>query len=60
MPNASAPVLEGRTWDRTSWLKLHEPGLIANVRQEALLRFGNSDDAETFLGSLKKAGLTPE
>ncbi|TPO08123.1 hypothetical protein [Mesorhizobium sp. B1-1-5] len=42
-----------------SWLMLHEPGLVANVRQEALLRFGNSDDAETFLGSLRKAGLMP-
>ncbi|TPJ21729.1 hypothetical protein FJ418_31685 [Mesorhizobium sp. B2-8-3] len=40
-----------------SWLMLHEPGLVANIRQETLFRFGNSNDAETFLGSLKKAGL---
>jgi hypothetical protein len=40
-----------------AWLMEHEPDLIANVRQEALWRSGRSEDAEIFLGSLRKAGL---
>ncbi|MGK9286652.1 hypothetical protein [Sinorhizobium meliloti] len=40
-----------------AWLMQHEPGLVTNVRQEAFLRFGRSEDAERFLGSLRKAGL---
>lgn len=40
-----------------TWLLEHEPALVRNVRQEALLRFGRLEDAELFLGSLRKAGL---
>ncbi|WP_246672036.1 MULTISPECIES: hypothetical protein [unclassified Mesorhizobium] len=43
-----------------SWLMEHGPELVANVRREALLRFGSPDDAERFLVSLKKAGLMPD
>lgn len=40
-----------------SWLLEKEPSLVTNVRREALWRFGNPEDAELFLGSLRKAGL---
>ncbi|ASP73712.1 hypothetical protein CDO28_19155 (plasmid) [Sinorhizobium meliloti] len=40
-----------------AWLMQYEPALVTNVRHEALLRFGRSEDAERFLGSLRKAGL---
>lgn len=40
-----------------AWLMDYEPALIENVRNEALLRFGRPEDAEMFLGSLRKAGL---
>ena len=39
------------------WLLEQEPALVANIRQESLLRFGRPEDAELFLGSLRKAGL---
>nr|WP_274709305.1 hypothetical protein [Nitratireductor luteus] len=39
------------------WLMEHVPALVTNVRHEALLRFGRSEDAEIFLGSLRKVGL---
>ncbi|MGI6853041.1 hypothetical protein [Mesorhizobium sp. 1B3] len=42
-----------------SWLLKHQPALVRNARQEALLRFGRPEDAELFLGSLRKAGLGP-
>lgn len=40
-----------------AWLMQHEAALVTNVREEALLRFGRSEDAERFLRSLRKAGL---
>ncbi|MDW6021085.1 hypothetical protein SAZ10_04835 [Mesorhizobium sp. BAC0120] len=39
------------------WLLEHEPLLVTNVREEALLRFGRPEDAERFLASLRKAGF---
>lgn len=39
------------------WLLKHHPAFVGNARQEALLRFGRPEDAELFLGSLRKAGL---
>jgi TolB-like protein len=40
-----------------AWLTQHEPALVTNARQEVLRRLGRPEDAELFLGSLKKAGL---
>lgn len=40
-----------------AWLMDYEPAIIENVRNETLLRFGRPQDAEIFLGSLRKAGL---
>ncbi|MBB3428292.1 TolB-like protein [Rhizobium sp. BK312] len=40
-----------------NWLSEYYPALITNIRQETLWRFGRREDAELFLGSLKKAGL---
>ncbi|HWK63290.1 MAG TPA: hypothetical protein VNS34_00005, partial [Rhizobiaceae bacterium] len=40
-----------------AWLLEQQPALVANIRQETLWRFGRPEDAERFLGSLRKAGL---
>lgn len=39
------------------WLTENAPVLARNLRREVSRRLGNADDVETFLGSLKKAGL---
>lgn len=39
------------------WLMENGPALVNNVRKEASLRFGRSEDVERFLASLKRAGL---
>ncbi|HWK67495.1 MAG TPA: hypothetical protein VNS34_21415, partial [Rhizobiaceae bacterium] len=40
-----------------AWLLEQQPALVANIRQEALWRFGSAADAELVLASLRKAGL---
>ncbi|RWP41106.1 MAG: hypothetical protein EOR04_16815 [Mesorhizobium sp.] len=39
------------------WLEQNQPDLVKNVRQQVSMRLGRSEDTETFLGSLRKAGL---
>ncbi len=43
-----------------AWLEKNEPALLKNVRQEASMRLARAEDAEFFVGSLKKAGLEIE
>jgi TolB-like protein len=43
--------------DERDWIMKHEPGLVANMRYETLMRFGQPKDAERFLASLRKAGI---
>jgi TolB-like protein len=43
-----------------AWLEDHEPVLVKNLRLEVSTRFARSEDAEFFIGSLKKAGLDIE
>jgi len=43
-----------------AWLVANAPALVKNVRQEAAIRFLRPQDAEFFLGSLRKAGLDVE
>lgn len=40
-----------------AWLEEHEPDLVRNLPEEASFRFARSEDADMFLGSLRKAGL---
>jgi TolB-like protein len=40
-----------------AWLEENEPDLVKNLRLEVSTRFARSEDAEFFIGSLKKAGL---
>jgi TolB-like protein len=39
------------------WLEENAPELVKYVRQEVSVRLGRSEDAEFFIGSLRKAGL---
>lgn len=43
-----------------AWLEKNEPALVKNVRLEVSTRLSRSEDAEFFIGSLKKAGLDIE
>ncbi|WP_353646543.1 hypothetical protein [Mesorhizobium sp. WSM2239] len=43
-----------------AWLEENEPALVKNMRLEVSTRFARSEDAEFFIGSLKKAGLDVE
>lgn len=40
-----------------AWLEENEPALVKNLRLEVSTRLARSQDAEFFIGSLKKAGL---
>ena len=39
------------------WLDQNQPDLVKNMRQAVLMRLARSQDVETFIGSLRKAGL---
>jgi TolB-like protein len=43
-----------------AWLEANEPALLKNLRQEASTRLARSEDVESLLGSLRKAGLDIE
>ena len=38
------------------WLDKNQPDLVKNMRQAVLMRLARSQDVETFIGSLRKAG----
>jgi TolB-like protein len=40
-----------------AWLEQNQPDLIKDIRNQLSMRLGRAQDVETFIGSLRKAGL---